>query len=187
MRNAVRDFDSCTSFQAEHENRSLKAPGGAKPQQNIHRYAVAMVNKADHRYQVKSYVSGRDIVVPQLWGKSIIAQSLTRIAQGLFRAQVTSKNNYFVKSMSQLLFLVVANKVKLNPNSIPGGRPQIIRLRLCNLKLMEAFVAAVNFWKGQVLCADISRPSSTCLMHLWWMCAVEELLVFISESQCMQE
>jgi hypothetical protein len=55
---AVRAFDSCTSCQAEHENRSLKAPGGTKPQQNIHQYAVEMVNKAEHRYQIKAYVSG---------------------------------------------------------------------------------------------------------------------------------
>jgi hypothetical protein len=47
--NAARASDSCTSCQAEHENRSLKAPGGTKPQQNIHRSAVAMVNKAEHR------------------------------------------------------------------------------------------------------------------------------------------
>jgi hypothetical protein len=78
--NAVRAFDYCTSCQAEHENRSLKAPGGTKPQQNIHRSAVAMVNKAEHRYQVKASVSGRAIVVTQLWSKSITDQSLTRIA-----------------------------------------------------------------------------------------------------------
>jgi hypothetical protein len=29
-------FDSCTSCQAEHENRSLKAPSRTKPHQNIH-------------------------------------------------------------------------------------------------------------------------------------------------------
>jgi hypothetical protein len=44
--NAVRAFDSCTSCQGDHENISLKAVGGTKPQQNIHRSAVAMVNKA---------------------------------------------------------------------------------------------------------------------------------------------
>jgi coenzyme F420-reducing hydrogenase alpha subunit len=32
VRNVVRAFDSCTSCQAEHENRSLKAVGGTKPQ-----------------------------------------------------------------------------------------------------------------------------------------------------------
>jgi hypothetical protein len=35
VRNAIRAFDSCTSCQAEHENRSIKAPGGTKPQQKI--------------------------------------------------------------------------------------------------------------------------------------------------------
>jgi hypothetical protein len=48
VRNAVRAFEYCTSCQAEHENRSLKAVGGTKHQQNIHRSAVAMVNKAQH-------------------------------------------------------------------------------------------------------------------------------------------
>jgi hypothetical protein len=64
--NVVRAFDSCTTCQAEHENISLKAPGGTKPQQNIHRSAVAMANKAEHRYQVKAFVSGRAIVATQL-------------------------------------------------------------------------------------------------------------------------
>jgi hypothetical protein len=36
VRNAVRALDPFTSCQAEHENRSLKAPGGTKPQHNIH-------------------------------------------------------------------------------------------------------------------------------------------------------
>jgi hypothetical protein len=101
VKNAVRAFDSCTSFQVEQENRSLKAPGRTKPQQNIHLSAVAMVNKAEHRYQVKAFVSGRAIMATQLWSKSITAQSLTRIAEGLCRAQVTGKNNYFVKCMGQ--------------------------------------------------------------------------------------
>jgi hypothetical protein len=91
VRNAVRAFDSCTSCQAEHENRSFKAGGGTKPQQNIHLSTVAMVNKAHHRYQVKASVSGRGIVVTQLWSKSITAQSLTRNAEGFCRAQVTRK------------------------------------------------------------------------------------------------
>jgi hypothetical protein len=36
VRNAVRAFDYCTSCQAEHGNRSLKALGATKPQKNIH-------------------------------------------------------------------------------------------------------------------------------------------------------
>jgi hypothetical protein len=87
------------------KNRSLKAPGGTKPHQNIHQSAVAMVNKAENRYQVKAYISGIAIVAIQLWSKSITDQSLTRISEGLCRAQVTVKNNYFVKSMGQLHFL----------------------------------------------------------------------------------
>jgi hypothetical protein len=72
-----------------------------------------MVNKAEHKYQVKASVSGRAIVATQLWSKSITAQSLTRIAEGFCRAQVTNKKNYFVKSMGQFYFYVVA-KQKLN-------------------------------------------------------------------------
>jgi hypothetical protein len=102
VRNAVRSFYYCTPCQTEHENRSLKDPGGTKPQQNIHLFSMAMVSKAEDRYQVKAYVSGRSIVATQLWSKSITAQSLTRIAEGLCRAQGTGKNNYFVKSMGQL-------------------------------------------------------------------------------------
>jgi hypothetical protein len=72
---------------------------------------MAMVNKAEHIYQVKAYVSGRSIVATHLWGKSITAHSLTRNAEGFCRSQVTGKNNYFVKSMGQLYFYVVAKKV----------------------------------------------------------------------------
>jgi hypothetical protein len=89
-----------------------------------------MVNKAEHRYQVKVYVSGIAIVATQLWIRSATAQSLAIISEVLGRAQVTSKNNYFVKMMSQLLILVVAKKVELNPNGIPGGRPQIVRCEI---------------------------------------------------------
>jgi hypothetical protein len=126
VRNAVRAFEYCTSCQAEHGNRSLKAVGGTKPQQNIHRSAVVMVNKAQHRYQVKAYVSGISIVATQLWSKSITAQSLTRNAEGLCRAQVMRKNNYFVKSIGQFYYYVVAKKVELSLIAIPGGRPQIV-------------------------------------------------------------
>jgi hypothetical protein len=48
---------------------------------------------------------------------------------------VTSKNNYFVKIMSQLLFLVVAKKVESNPNDIPGVWPQIIRPRVLQFEV----------------------------------------------------
>jgi hypothetical protein len=81
VRNTYRAFDSFPSCQAEHENISLNAPGGTTPHQNIHRSAVAMVNKFEHRYQVKASVSGRSIVATQLWSKSITAQSLTIIAE----------------------------------------------------------------------------------------------------------
>jgi hypothetical protein len=147
VRNAVRAFDYGTSCQAEHENRSLKVPSGTKPQQNIHRSAVAMVNKAEHRYQVKEYVSGRAIVATQLWSKSITDQSLTKIAEGLCRAKLTGKNNYFVNSMGQLLFFVVAKIVELNPNAIPGGQPQIVRLRVVKFEVDGSVCCSCDFFE----------------------------------------
>jgi hypothetical protein len=155
-RNAVRAFDSCTSCQAENKNISLKAPGGIKPHHNIHRSEVEKVNKAEHRYQVNAYVSGRAIVVTQLWSKLTTAQSLTRIAEGLCRAQVTSKNDYFVKMMSQLLFLVVTKKVELNPNAIPGGWPQIVRLRVVQFEVDGSVCCSCEFFEMVgIVCRNI--------------------------------
>jgi hypothetical protein len=94
-----------------------------------------MVNKAEHRYQVKASVIGRAIVPTQLWSKSNTDQSLTIITEGLCRAQVTGKNNYCVKSMGQFYFYVVAKKVELNLIEIPGGRPQIFRLRVVTFEV----------------------------------------------------
>jgi hypothetical protein len=145
VRNAVRAFESCTSCQAEHENRSLKALGGTKPQKNIHRSAVTVVNKAEHRYQVKASVSGRAIMTTQLWSKSITDQSLTRIAEGLCRAQVTGENNYFVKSIGQFYYYVVAKKVELSPIAIPGGHPQIFRLRFVKFEVDGSVCCSCEF------------------------------------------
>jgi hypothetical protein len=52
---------------------------------------------------------------------TLTAQSLTRIEEGLRIAQVTSKNNYNFKRISLTFFQVVAMKVELNPNAVPGG------------------------------------------------------------------
>jgi hypothetical protein len=137
---------------AHHAKQSTKTDhsGGTKPQQNIHRSAVAMVNKAEHRYQVKASVSGRATVATQLWSKSITAQSLTRIAEGLCRAQVTGKNNYFVKSMGQFYFFVVVKIVELNPKVIPGGRPQIVRLRVVKFEVDGSVCCSCEFLRGLV-------------------------------------
>jgi hypothetical protein len=108
---------------------------------------VAMLNKAEHRYQVKAYVSSRAIMATQLWSKSITVQSLTRIAEGLYRAQVTSKNNYCVKSMGQLHFFVVAKIVELNPNAIPGGRPQIVRLQVVKFEVDGSVCCSCDFFE----------------------------------------
>jgi hypothetical protein len=137
---------------APHAKQSMKTDhsrhhGGSKQQHNIHWPAMAMVNEAEHIYQVKASFIGIFIVATQLWSKSITDQSLTRIAEGLCRSQVTSKNNYFVKSMCQLLFLVVAKKVELNPNAIPGGRPQIIRLRIVQFEVDGSVYYSCEFFE----------------------------------------
>jgi hypothetical protein len=188
VRNEVRAFESCTSCQAEHENRSLKAVGGTKPQQTIHRSAVAMVNKAQHRYQVKAYFSGRAIVATQLWSKSINAQSLTRKAEGLCRAQVTRKNDYFAKSMGQFYYYVVAKKVELSLIAIPGGRQQIVRLRAVKFEVDGSVCCSCEFFeKVGIVCQHIlsnnvyhvqQRSTDLCrdfyvhptqLFILWWI------------------
>jgi hypothetical protein len=117
----------------------------------------------------------------------MLSQYLTRIDEGLCRVQVTSKNNYLVKSMSQFMFLVVASKVELNRKAIPGDWSQIIRIRVVKFEVYGGVCCSCDFPKGYILCADISWPVSTSLMNLWWMCAGEELLVFISGSQYMLE
>jgi hypothetical protein len=84
-------------------------------------------------------------VATQLWSKSITSQYLTRIAKGLCRAQVTGKNNYFVKSMGQFYFLVVANIVEFNPIAIPGGRPQIVRLQIVKFEVDSSVCCSCEF------------------------------------------
>jgi hypothetical protein len=154
--NAVRAFDSCTSCQAEHEHRSLKAVGGTKPQQNINQSAVAMVNKAEHIYQVKASFSGRAIVATQLWSKSITAQSLKRNAEGLYRAQVTRTKTYFVKSIGQFYYYVVAKKVELSLIAIPGGRPQIVRLRFVKFEVDGSVCCSCDFFaRVGIVCRHI--------------------------------
>jgi hypothetical protein len=61
---------------------------------------------------------------------------------------VTSNNNYFVKRISQLLFLVVNKNVELNPNDIPGCRPQIIRLRVVHFEVDGSVCCSCDFSKG---------------------------------------
>jgi hypothetical protein len=63
---------------------------------------------------------------------------------------MTSNNNYFVKSMSQFLFLVVAKKVELHPNYIPGGCPQIIRLRVVKFEVDGSVCCSCDFLTKKV-------------------------------------
>jgi hypothetical protein len=106
-----------------------------------------MVNKSHQKYQVKASVSGRAIVATQLWSKSITAQSLTRNAEGLCRAQVTQKNNYFVKSIGQFYYYVAAKKVELSLIVIPAGRPQIVRLRVVKFEVDGSVCCSCEFFE----------------------------------------
>jgi hypothetical protein len=107
-----------------------------------------MLNKAEHRYQLNASVSGRAIVATQIWSKSIIAQSLTRISEGLYRDQATGNKKYFVKSVGQLYFFVVAKIVELNPNAIPGGHPQIVWLRVVKFEVDDSVCCSCEFLEG---------------------------------------
>jgi hypothetical protein len=128
-----------------------------------------------------------EIVAIHLWSKSTTDQSLIIISEGLCRAQVASKNNYFIKRMYQLYFLVVAKQVELNPNAIPCGRPQIMWLQVVQFEVDGSVCCSCEFLKGLILCADISWLFFTSWMNQWWMYTREELSVSILGSKCMLE
>jgi hypothetical protein len=60
---------------------------------------------------------------------------------------VTSKNNYFVKSMGQFYFYVVAKKVELSLIAIPGGRPQIVRLWVVKFEVDGSVCCSCEFFE----------------------------------------
>jgi hypothetical protein len=60
---------------------------------------------------------------------------------------VTTKNNYFVKSMGHFYFYVVAKKVELSLIAIPGGRPQIVRLRVVTFEVDGSVCCSCNFFE----------------------------------------
>jgi hypothetical protein len=60
---------------------------------------------------------------------------------------VTSTNNYVVKRMSQFLFLVVAKKIELDSNVIPGDQPQIIRLRIVQFEVDGSDCCSCEFFE----------------------------------------
>jgi hypothetical protein len=101
-------------------------------------------------------------VATKLQSKSTTNQSLTIIAEGLRGHQVTSNNNYFVKSMSQLFFLVVAKKVELNPNAIPCGRQKIIRLRVVQFEVDGSVCCSCDFFER----VDIVCRHTLAIVHL---------------------
>jgi hypothetical protein len=49
--------------------------------------------------------------------------------------------------MSQLLFVVVANKVELNPNAISGCGPQIIRIRVDQFEVDGSVCSSYDFFE----------------------------------------
>jgi hypothetical protein len=60
--------------------------------------------------------------------------------------------------MGQLYFFVVAKILELNPKAIPGGHPQIVRLRVEKFEVDGSVCCSCDFFEriGLVLCADIS-------------------------------
>jgi hypothetical protein len=57
------------------------------------------------------------------------------------------KDNYFVKSIGQLYYYVVAKKVELSPIAIPGGRPQIVRLRVVKFEVDGSVCCSCEFFE----------------------------------------
>jgi hypothetical protein len=113
-RNTVRAFDYCMNTDLSRR----PGGGGQTPTEDL---SFCSDNGeqgiAEHIYQVNISMSGRDIVVTQLWTKSTTDQSLTRTFEGLCRAHITSKNNYLPKRMSKskyrLLWGVIPNNFKI--------------------------------------------------------------------------
>jgi hypothetical protein len=57
------------------------------------------------------------------------------------------KNNYFVKSIGQFYYYVVAKKVELSPIVIPGGRPQIVQLRVVKFEVDGSVCCSCEFFE----------------------------------------
>jgi hypothetical protein len=74
-------------------------------------------------------------------------QSLTIHAEGFCRAEMMRKDNYFVKSIGQFFYYVVAKKVELSPKAIPGGRPQIVRLRVVKFEVDGSVCCSCEFFE----------------------------------------
>jgi hypothetical protein len=69
---------------------------------------------------------------------------------------VTDKNNYFVKSMGKFNFCVVAKKVELSLIAIPGGRPQIVRLRVMTFEADGSVCCSCDFFERVgIMCRNI--------------------------------
>jgi hypothetical protein len=66
------------------------------------------------------------------------------------------EKNYFVKSIGQFYYYVVSKKVELSPIAIPGGRPQIFRLRVVTFEVDGSVCCSCEFLRGLVLCPNTS-------------------------------
>jgi hypothetical protein len=66
------------------------------------------------------------------------------------------KDNYFVKSIGQFYYYVVAKKVDLSPIAIPGGRPQIVRLRVVKFEVDGSVCCSCEFFERiGIVCRQI--------------------------------
>jgi hypothetical protein len=50
-------------------------------------------------------------------------------------AEMSAKDYYYIKRINSTSYEMVANKEELNPSALPGGRPQIVWLRLVNFDI----------------------------------------------------
>jgi hypothetical protein len=59
----------------------------------------------------------------------------------------SDQQKYFVKSMGQFYFYVMAKKVESNLIAIPGGRPQIVRLRVVTFEVDGSVCCSCDFFE----------------------------------------
>jgi hypothetical protein len=57
------------------------------------------------------------------------------------------EKKYFVKSIGQFYYYVVAKKVELSIIAIPGGRPQIVRLRVVKFEVDGSVCCSCEFFE----------------------------------------
>jgi hypothetical protein len=97
------------------------------------------------------------------------------------------KDNYFVKSIRQFNYYVVAKKVELSPIAIPGGRPQIVRLRVVKFEVDGSVCCSCEFFERVgIVCRHILaivREVDESMIDVPWRAA----LGFYFGKRCMLE